>query len=659
MAIIPPHIVDQIMQTARIEEVIGEFVQLKKAGSSYKGLSPFTDEKTPSFVVSPAKQIFKCFSTGKGGSVVTFLMEREHYSYPEALRWLAKRYNIEIPEDRPATAEELAAITERESLFIINDFAKDYFTDQMMNSDEGKAIGKSYFVERGFRPETIEKFQLGYCPSKGDAFTKAALEKTYKLDYLKTLGLVKEKDDRKYDFFRGRVIFPIHSVSGRVLGFGARTLQKDGKVKYLNSPENPIYHKSDILYGLFYAKSDIIKYDNCYLCEGYTDVISLHQSGLTNVVSSSGTSLTVEQIKLVSRFTKNITILYDGDAAGIKASFRGIDLILEEGLTVKVVLFPTGEDPDSYAKAHSSDELKAYVEDHAQDFVTFKTEILLADAKNDPIQKAKLITDVVRSVSKIPDQIIRSVYSKEVAKLFELDEQVVVTEIAKQRGHHVEQVSKTPIPAPVTPQPTSPTSNENSSTAPVKRTEQMTKFEFAEFALIRALIKYGVFGVTTRQTKEDGVVEEVQVSVAELVCHELQKDELEFINPLFNEIFKTIGEGIKNNVLYEPSYFLRQDNLQLVRFVSDIETDAYEISPNWMEKLKVLTLGEREKLDQLILESIYVFKQSKVELRILEIREALGHPDLDHEKLQDLMSEQIYLEKVKREFAGKLNRIIL
>ncbi len=351
MARIPPHIIDEIMQASRIEEVIGEFVNLKRAGSSLKGLSPFTDEKTPSFVVSPAKQIFKCFSTGKGGSVVTFLMEKEHYSYPEALKWLANKYNITLPEEEEQTAEQLAAITERESLQIINEFAKTHFHDRMHSTEEGKAIGLSYFVERGFRPDIIEKFQLGYCLEKGNDFTEAALNKGYKLEYLEKIGLVKSKDGRNFDFFRGRVMFPIHSVTGRVLGFGGRTLLSDKKIaKYFNSPESIIYNKSDILYGLYFAKGDIIKYDNCFLVEGYTDVISMHQAGITNVVSSSGTSLTHGQIKLIRRYTPNVTILYDGDAAGIKASFRGIDLLLEEGLNVRVVLFPDGDDPDSYSK---------------------------------------------------------------------------------------------------------------------------------------------------------------------------------------------------------------------------------------------------------------------------------------------------------------------
>ena len=376
MSKIPPHIIDEIMHVSRIEEVIGDYVQLKRAGSNLKGLSPFTDEKTPSFVVSPAKQIFKCFSTGKGGTVVSFLMEKEHFSYPEALRWLADRYGVQIPETAQPTAEELALLNERESFYIINEFAKNTFSENMHGTDEGKAIGLSYFEERGFRKDIIERFQLGYCLNKGDDFTKKALEKGYKLDYLEKVGLVKTKDERSFDFFRGRVIFPIHSISGRVLGFGGRTLLADKKIaKYFNSPESIIYNKSEILYGLYFAKGDIVKYDECLLCEGYTDVISMHQSGMQHVVSSSGTSLTKEQVKLVKRYTKNLTILYDGDAAGIKASFRGIDLILEEGMNVKVVLFPDGEDPDSFSKSRSSSELEDYIKAHKQDFITFKASI--------------------------------------------------------------------------------------------------------------------------------------------------------------------------------------------------------------------------------------------------------------------------------------------
>ena len=328
MSKIPAHIVDEIMQTALVEEVIGDFVQLKRAGSNLKGLSPFTDEKTPSFVVSPAKQIFKCFSTGTGGTVVTFLMEKEHFTYPEALRWLADKYGINIPAPREQTKEELEQISEKESLYVINDFANEYFQSNLKIDKEGKAIGLSYFLERGFTQETINKFQLGYCLDRSDAFTKAAIDKGYKIQYLTKVGLTKQKEDYTFDFYRGRVLFPIHSISGRVLGFGGRTLKSDKKVaKYYNSPESPIYNKSEILYGLYFSKGAIIKNDECFLCEGYTDVISMFQSGVENVVSSSGTSLTKEQVRLVKRYTKNLTILYDGDAAGIKASFRGIDLI--------------------------------------------------------------------------------------------------------------------------------------------------------------------------------------------------------------------------------------------------------------------------------------------------------------------------------------------
>ena len=418
---IPREIIDDILYTARIEEVIGEFVQLKRAGSNLKGLSPFTDEKTPSFMVSPAKQIFKCFSTGKGGNVVSFLMEYEHFSYPEALRWLADRYNIEIPEDKQKTKEQLAELNERESLGIINEFARDTFVDNLWNKDEGKAIGLSYFLERGFSEDTIKKFELGFSSEQFDGFTKIALDKGYNKEHLLACGLTKEKNDKIFDFFRGRVMFPIHSISGKVLGFGGRTLKTDKKVaKYFNSPESKLYNKSKILYGLFFSKNAIIKNDRCFLVEGYTDVISMHQAGVENVVASSGTALTKEQIKLIKRYTNNVTILYDGDAAGIKASFRGIDLILEEGLTVKVVLFPEGDDPDSYSKKVSNEELKEYIENNSKDFLIFKTEILLGESKGDPIIKSKLIHDIIDSIALIPDEITRSLYIRECANQFEM-----------------------------------------------------------------------------------------------------------------------------------------------------------------------------------------------------------------------------------------------
>ena len=418
--------IDRVFETARVEEVIGEFVQLKKAGSNFKGLSPFVDEKSPSFMVSPVKQIWKDFSTGKGGNAISFLMEHEHYTYPEAIKWLAKKYNIEI-EETEQSSEEKAQMNERESMFLVSTYAKDYFHDIMLNSNKGKAIGLSYFKERGFRDDIIKTFELGYCLDEWDAFTKAALAKGYDLKYLASTGLTIVKENRQFDRFKGRVLFPIHSMSGRILGFGGRILTADKKAaKYLNSPESDIYYKSKILYGLFQAKKEIAKQDNCYLVEGYTDVISFHQSGIENVVASSGTALTSDQIRLVNRLTKNITVLFDGDAAGIRASIRGIDLILEQGMNVKVVQFPDGEDPDSFAKSHSNEELKKYLEDSAQDFINFKVSLLLKDSNNDPIKKAGVIRDIVMSISKIPDGIQREVYVQECARIMDISERVLL-----------------------------------------------------------------------------------------------------------------------------------------------------------------------------------------------------------------------------------------
>ena len=660
MAKIPPHIIDEIMQTSRIEEVIGEFVNLKRAGSNLKGLSPFTDEKSPSFVVSPAKQIFKCFSTGKGGSVVTFLMEKEHFSYPEALKWLADKYSIQLPEEAPATAAEIAAITERESLHIINEFAKEYFMNSMHESEEGKAIGLSYFEERGFRMDIVKKFQLGYCLNKGDDFTKAALAKGYKLEYLEKVGLVKSKDDRHFDFFRGRVMFPIHSVSGRTLGFGGRTLITDKKIaKYFNSPESVIYNKSEILYGLHFAKGDIVKYDNCFLCEGYTDVISMHQAGIQNVVSSSGTSLTKEQIKLIRRYTQTITILFDGDAPGIKASFRGIDLILEEGLNVKVVLFPEGEDPDSYSKSVSSSELDSYIKGHTQDFISFKTDILLKDSLNDPIKKAELIRDMIHSVALIPDQITRSVYSKEVAIRFDLSEQIVTNELNKLRKGVISkqiaepEIKDLPIDIEIV-----------DHTVQGQKKTELTD-DHNERDLIRKMIKYGPFAMETDHIDEEGVKQKLEVSVIELVCHELEKDELTFSNPLYNKIHRILVEGLSENVLYKSSFFLRHEDQEIVKFVSEIESEEHEISPHWLAKYKIETNTEFDKLPQAILGSIYSFKLAKVRQRIQEIMRELvkydnnpSNQEADEQNLINLLSEQMALSKVDRMLSEKLGIII-
>lgn len=639
MSKIPPHIVDQILQAARIEEVIGEFVQLKRAGSNLKGLSPFTDEKTPSFVVSPAKQIFKCFSTGKGGNAASFLMEKEHYSYPEALRWLAKRYNIEVPEERQATAEELAALNERESFLIINEFAKNTFSEMLLNSQEGKAIGLSYFEERGFTKATIDKFQLGYCLNTGAAFSDLALEKGYNKTYLEAVGLTKTKEARTFDFFKGRVMFPIHSVSGRVLGFGGRTLLSDKKVaKYFNSPESIIYNKSEILYGLYFAKGDIVKYDECLLCEGYTDVISMHQAGIQNVVASSGTSLTKEQVKLVSRYTKNLTILYDGDAAGIKASFRGIDLILEEGLNVKVVLFPDGQDPDSFSKSRSSAELSTYIAAHKQDFISFKASVLLADGANDPILRAKIIKEIVHSVSLIADQITRSVYVQQLAKQLDISESIVQSELLNLRKAALAKTYQDPaLDAIEYSKNTAPQSLQASA----HKDDDHTLFE-AE--VIRILIKYGTRALIWQEPGQD----QVQTSVIEFIVFELQKDGLQFETPLYDTIYRIFERGAtEDSTLYEASFFLRHENQLIVQFVANIEAQEQELSHNWVTRYKIQTKSESDDLYQTVVQVIYRFKLAFVEQKINKIRAELTLDLLKDDDLLMALGELVSLEKVK------------
>ncbi|MCD8185343.1 MAG: DNA primase [Rikenellaceae bacterium] len=426
--------VDRIFAAANIVEVVGDFVTLKKKGVNYQACCPFHNEKTPSFVVSPTKGLFKCFGCGKGGNAVTFIMEHEGISYPEALKWVAKKYGIEVQE-RELTPEDQKKNDDRESMMVVSSFAADYFKTVLHSDEEGRAVGLSYFQERGFTAATIEKFHLGYCPTKGDAFTKTALKEGYQERYLIDTGLsIQRENGTWYDRFTGRVIFPIHSVSGRIVAFGGRTLRTDKKTaKYVNSPESEIYHKSHILYGLYQAKKAISQEDCCILVEGYTDVISMHQSGVENMVASSGTSLTEGQIKLIARFSKNITVIYDGDAAGIKASLRGIDLILKEGLNVRVVLLPDGEDPDSFARSHSAAELKEYIAENEQDFISFKAKLLMRESSTDPLKRAALITDIVDSISVIPEAITRSVYIKECALLMQIDEQVLVQEVRRKR----------------------------------------------------------------------------------------------------------------------------------------------------------------------------------------------------------------------------------
>ena len=641
------------MQASQIEDVIGDFVNLKRAGSNLKGLSPFTDEKTPSFVVSPAKQIFKCFSTGKGGSVVTFLMEKEHFSYPEALRFLANKYGVQIPEESEPTAKELADKTERESLFIINEFAKNYFYQNLQESTEGKAVGLSYFEERGFTKETIEKFQLGYCLNVSDDFTKAALSKGYSLSYLEKVGLVKSKDERHFDFFRGRVLFPIQSISGRILGFGGRSLINDKKVaKYFNSPESIIYNKSEILYGLYFSKGEIVKYDECLLCEGYTDVISMHQSGIQNVVSSSGTSLTKEQVKLVKRYTKNLTILYDGDAAGIKASFRGIDLILEEGMNVKVVLFPDGEDPDSFAKKNSNAELAIFIKEQKQDFITFKAQILLKDGENDPLKKSDLIREIVQSVGLIPDQITRSVYVKEIARQFDIEESIISNELMRLRRNSLSKQFQEPEFNQV-PLPENDLIKSQETTDPTK--EDAFRFKHEE-ELMRMMICFGTREIETLALDSN---ELHKTSVVELIHQELEQDLLTFEYPLFIKIYDKIIEGLNEKTFYTASYFKRIEDQEIVSFVSDIESREIELSTNWITKFSIFTKSESDDLYSTVMNIIYNFKYKKVEDHLLSIKSTISKGDLSDEAILFELGQQMLYENVKKVISEKLGRIIL
>ena len=580
-------------------------------------------------------------------------MEKEHFSYPEALRFLANKYGVQIPEESEPTAKELADKTERESLFIINEFAKNYFYQNLQESTEGKAVGLSYFEERGFTKETIEKFQLGYCLNVSDDFTKAALSKGYSLSYLEKVGLVKSKDERHFDFFRGRVLFPIQSISGRILGFGGRSLINDKKVaKYFNSPESIIYNKSEILYGLYFSKGEIVKYDECLLCEGYTDVISMHQSGIQNVVSSSGTSLTKEQVKLVKRYTKNLTILYDGDAAGIKASFRGIDLILEEGMNVKVVLFPNGEDPDSFAKKNSDAELAIFIKEQKQDFITFKAQVLLKDGENDPLKKSDLIREIVQSVGLIPDQITRSVYVKEIARQFDIEESIISNELMRLRRNSLSKQFQEPEFNQV-PLPENDLIKSQETTDPTK--EDAFRFKHEE-ELMRMMICFGTREIETLALDSN---ELHKTSVVELIHQELEQDLLTFESPLFIKIYDKIIEGLSEKTFYTASYFKRIEDQEIVSFVSDIESREIELSTNWITKFSIFTKSESDDLYSTVMNIIYNFKYKKVEDHLLSIKSTISKGDLSDEAILFELGQQMLYENVKKVISEKLGRIIL
>jgi len=647
--------IDRVYESARLEEVIGDFVQLKKSGSSFKGLSPFSEERTPSFMVSPVKQIWKDFSTGKGGNVVAFLMEHEHFTYPEAIKYLAKKYDIEVEETEQSN-EQKEAQSLRESLYLVSEFASEYFQDIMHKTDKGKSIGLSYFKERGFTEETIKKFNLGYSLDEWTAFTDAALKKGYKLEFLEATGNTIVKGEKHFDRFKGRVMFPIQSMSGRVLGFGGRILTNDKKAaKYLNSPESDIYHKSKVLYGIYHAKQSIAKEDNCFIVEGYTDVIQFHQSGITNTVSSSGTALTSDQIRLINRLTKNITVLFDGDAAGLRASLRGIDLILEQGMNVKVCTFPEGEDPDSFAKANTESEIREYLESHSQDFIQFKASVLFEESKGDPIKKAETVRDIVNSIAKIPDNIKTEIYVKECARIMDVSEAVLFTTLAQiNSAQDAKSAQKTDSNYP--PDAFQVIKNE---TPAVKVDVQ---YEL-ERKIISLLLLYGnqvedFEDLVLKEDEESGelILEPViqKARVFEKIYLDLQEDEMAFSNNLFKDLYYTIIEALNQDPDYKISQLTNSVNPDLAMEMSSIlmDDERYTLS-DWKRK-DIHPKDKKDTVAQLVSETILTLRWFLIEQKV----KVLSEETLNNkaETNREILEEVFDYTKLKTLLSKKLKR---
>jgi len=654
--VISKNTIDKVYDQMRVEEVIGDFVQLKRAGSNYKGLSPFSNERTPSFMVSPVKQIWKDFSSGKGGNAIAFLMEHEHFTYPEAIRYLAKKYHIDIEETEQSN-EEKAQADERESLYIVSEYAQQYFQDTLFNTEAGKAIGMTYFKERGFSEETIQKFRLGFSPDEWTAFTDNALAKGYQLEFLEKTGLTIVNGDRKFDRFKGRVMFPIHSMSGRVLGFGGRILTNDKKqAKYLNSPESEIYHKSKVLYGIFFAKQAIAKADNCYLVEGYTDVIQMHQKGIENVVASSGTALTQDQIRLIHRLTPNITVLYDGDAAGLRASIRGVDLILEQGMNVKVCTFPDGDDPDSFARKTAYEDLVLYLENNATDFIRFKASLLMQEAQNDPIKKAETIRDMVESISKIPDLIKREVYVRECASIMDISEQVLFSTLAQilkkdfYEGQKVERKQKAAMQVVQTPEEAQ------------KRT--VNRLEVLEYDLIKNLLLYGnrecIFTDTILVEEEDGTLKEEQVQqtlkIYEKIFLELQEDEIELANPDFKQIYELLMGKLSENPNYDVNRIANELPIELSEKVSGMLLDDDSNQLHDWSKRDIVPKAKDAHLDAIVSDIILNIRSLLVHHLIQSLTQQMAQANEEEKKelLENVMN-YIQLQKL---LAKRLNIVV-
>lgn len=696
--------IDRILDAANIVDVVSEFVTLRKRGVNYVGLCPFHDDKSPSFYVSPAKNICKCFACGEGGTAVHFIMKHEQIGYFDALRFLAKKYNIEIAE-RELSDEEKRVRSDRESMFIVNAWAQQYFSQMLYEHVEGKTVGMRYFIERGFREDTIRKFQLGYSLDQRDALYQQALRKGYKKEYLEKTGLVIAYENGNVnDRFRGRVIFPVHSLSGKVVAFGGRVLKKDEKTaKYVNSPESPIYHKSNELYGIYFAKQAIVKADRCYLVEGYTDVISMHQSGVENVVASSGTALTHGQIRLIHRFTNNITVLYDGDAAGIKAAIRGIDLLLDEGMNVKVVLLPDGEDPDSFARSHSATEFTEFIRQHETDFIRFKTKLLLADAGNDPVKRAALIGDIIRTIAIVPDDITRTIYIRECSAMMEIDEQVVLNQVNKQRLSKNEQKPSVPVtnrstteilppdysiaepscqmqevpvataepvsdqlPPDFPPPPEEEFSGSNEMpeippSAPVEETQVMTRqrspYEAFEIALLRYVVRYGervLYDYVDEETKE-----RIVMRVAEFIRDDLERDDLSFYTPIFKQMLDEAANRCGEETFIAHRYFLSHPDPLVSRVAANLMSEKYQLSKYHFKFREVEQ--EEDKLDQLVVRDLFAFKEAYIMRQLKEKQEQLKQlSSADPEQIMTVMKEIEQLNEIKKVLSKELGeRIIL
>ena len=659
---IPQKTVQEILDTAKIEDVVGDFVNLKKAGANLKGLCPFHNEKTPSFVVSPAKNICKCFGCGKGGDPVRFMMNHDNLSFPDALRYLAARYNIEIVE-KELSADQKKERQLIESLYIINQYATDFFAKEMFESDEGKSIGLSYFKERGFREEIINKFSLGYSPRKKDAFTLQATMDSHSLDLLKKLGLTTQYGS---DFFRERVIFPIRSLSGKIIGFGGRILKKGVKAaKYINSPETDIYNKSKVLYGAYFAKTQIRKLDECILVEGYTDVLSLHQAGIENVVASSGTSLTIDQIKLVSRFTKNIKILYDGDNAGIKAALRGLDLVLEQDMNVRVVLLPDGEDPDSYLQKVGTEEFQKYLDEKADDFIFFKTKLLLEEAQNDPIKKTRLISNIIESIAKIPNALKRSLYIKECAGLMDVDEQLLVNEANKvitslvkkstyKRKEYKAPEGNFPPPSAMDVVPEDEAFAAELSERRIKNKQSEQGDVFQEKDIARILITSG----------EQIFDEEENLTVAAFLLSNVQDVLEHFDSELYQKIIQDCMERVVAKESISMTYFINHPDEEIAQFALDVSADPWEFSENWEARWDIKLRSQVAPEENFSLDSIQALQRFKLKKVIKmcatnqeEMKTAAA--EQDNEKVMMLMKMQIKLNEMRNELAKELKTVVL